>query len=84
MQIIKCWDIQVWDGGDRHNHKYYVKTREAAAAWKEKNKYDEIYLTEFVILDDLTEIEAFKNGELRKQALAKLTDAEKIVLGLKD
>jgi len=83
MQIIKCWDIQVWDGGDRHNHRYYVATQEAAEQWKEKNKYDEIYFKEFVILDDLSEVEAFKNGELRKQALAKLTDAEKVVLGLK-
>ena len=34
MQIIKCWDIQVWDGGDRHNHRYYVKTKEAAEKGK--------------------------------------------------
>lgn len=83
MQVIKCWDIQVWDGGDRHNHKYYVKTKEAADAWIAKNKFDIIFEHEFVILDDLTEIEAYKNGELRKRALAKLTDAEKVVLGLK-
>jgi DNA polymerase III delta prime subunit len=83
MQIIKCWDIQVWDGGERHYHRYYVKTKEAAEAWKKTNKFDEIYETEFVILDDLNEVEAFKNGELRKQALAKLTDVEKVVLGLK-
>ena len=83
MQIIKCWDIQVWDGGDRHNHKYYVKTKQAADEWMAMNKYDTVYETEFVILDDLDEVEAFKNGELRKRALAKLTDAEKVVLGLK-
>jgi len=83
MQIIKCWDIQVWDGGDRHNHRYYVKTKEAADAWMEKNKYDTVYETEFVILDDLSELQAYKDGELRKRALAKLTDAEKVVLGLK-
>jgi len=56
MQIIKCWDIQTWDGGDRHNHRYYVATQEAAEAWKETNKYDEIYKKEFVILDDLSEV----------------------------
>jgi hypothetical protein len=83
MQIIKCWGIHVWDGGDRHNHKYYVKTKEAADAWMDKNKYDMIHEYEFVILDDLTEVEAYKNGELRKRALAKLTDEDKIVLGLK-
>jgi hypothetical protein len=36
MQIIKCWDIQVWDGGERHYHRYYVKTKEAAEAWKKR------------------------------------------------
>jgi hypothetical protein len=83
MQIIKCWDIQTWDGGDRHNHRYYVKTKEAADAWMAKNKYDMVFEHEFVILDSWDELQAFKDGELRKQALAKLTDAEKVVLGLK-
>jgi hypothetical protein len=83
MQIIKCWDIQVWDGGDRHHHKYYVKTKEAADEWIANNKYDSIYEHEFVILDSWDELQAYKDGELRKRALAKLTDAEKVVLGLK-
>ena len=83
MKIIKCWDIQVWCGGDRHNHKYYVATKEAADAWMEKNKYDMIYEKEMVILDNWDELEEYKNGELRKRALSKLTAEERIVLGLK-
>lgn len=83
MKIIKCWDIQVWDGGDRHNHKYYVATKEAADAWKANNTYDEVYEKEFVILDSLTELEEYRAGELRKRALAKLTAEERVILGLK-
>lgn len=83
MKIIKCWDIQVWDGGDRHNHKYYVATKEAADEWKFRNKFDEVYEKEFVILDSWDELEEYKNGELRKRALAKLTEEERIVLGVK-
>ena len=83
MQIIKCWDIQVWDGGDRHYHKYYVATKEAAEEWKAKNEYDLIYEKEFVILDSWEELQDYKNGELRKRALAKLTEEEQVVLGLK-
>ena len=83
MKIIKCWDIQVWDGGERHNHRYYVATKEAADEWMLNNKYDMIYEKEMVILDSWDELQAYKDGELRKQALAKLTDAEKVVLGLK-
>ena len=83
MKIIKCWDIQVWDGGDRHNHKYYVATKEAADEWKFRNKFDEVYEKEFVILDSWDELKEYKNGELRKRALAKLTEEERIVLGVK-
>ena len=83
MKIIKCWDIQVWDGGDRHNHKYYVSTKEAADAWMVENTYDSVYEKEFIILDSFAELEEYRNGELRKRALAKLTEEERIVLGLK-
>lgn len=83
MKIHKVWDIQVWDGGDRHNHKYYVATKEAADEWIEKNKYDMIYEKEIVILDSWDELQDYKNGELRKRALAKLTEEERIVLGVK-
>lgn len=83
MKIIKCWDIQVWDGGERHYHKYHVATKEVADEWKAKNKFGAIVEREFVILDDMAELEEYKNGELRKSALEKLTDAEKHALGLK-
>ena len=82
MQVIKCWDIQVWDGGDRHNHKYYVATKEAAEQWVAKNTYDTFYETEFVVLADLNEVEEYKNHELRRRALAKLTAEEKKALGV--
>ena len=83
MKIIKCWDIQVWDGGERHNHKYYVATKEAADEWIANNKYDTVFENEFVILDSWDELQEYKNGELRKRALAKLTAEEQVVLGLK-
>jgi hypothetical protein len=82
MQIIKCWDIQVWDGGDRHNHRYYVSTKEAADEWIARNKYDTTFETEFVILDDLAEVEEYKLHQTRQRALAKLTAEEKKALGV--
>ena len=38
---------------------------------------------EFVILVSYAELMDYKNGEARKRALAKLTEEDKIVLGLK-
>jgi hypothetical protein len=84
MQIINFWDIQVWDGGDRHFHKHYVSTKAAADAWMSKNPYDLIQEVELVIFDDMDELQDHANGEVRKRALAKLTAEEKIALGLKD
>jgi hypothetical protein len=60
-----------------------VATKEAAEWWKAENKYDEIYEKEFVILDSWDELQEYQNGELRKRALAKLTEEERVILGLK-
>lgn len=84
MRIIKCWDIQVWDGGDRCNHKYFVFSEEAALEWKKNNRFDSIYEREFIIFDNLEEIKKHASGEARKRALAKLTNEDKFALGIKD
>ena len=82
MQIIKMWDIQVWDGGDRTNHKYFVATKAAAEEWLKNNTYDSVYEKEIIILDSYAELMDFKNGEAKKRALATLTEEDKVVLGL--
>lgn len=82
MQVINCYNIQVWDGGDRHNHRYYVANEEAAKEWVFRNKYDMYFEQEFVILDDLAEVEEYKLHQTRARALAKLNAEEKKALGL--
>lgn len=83
MQIINCWDIQVWDGGDRHHHKYYVATKEAADTWMKRNTYDHISERKIIVFDNLDEISEYRTGEARKRALSKLTEEEKFALGVK-
>ena len=83
MKIVQCYDIQVWDGGDRTNHKYYVSSQEAADQWLAKHRFDTVTSREFIIFDDLAEIEDYDKGEARKRALAKLTPEDKIALGIK-
>ena len=82
MQIIKCWDIQTWDGGDRHNHRYYVSTKELADEWMARSKHDMVFEKEFIIMDDLAEVDEYKLQLIRQQALAKLNEQEKKALGL--
>lgn len=84
MKIIECWDIQVWDGGDRHYHKHYVATKEAADAWKAKHQFDNVSKLRLVIFDNMDELNDYELGEARKRALAKLTAEDKIALGIND
>jgi hypothetical protein len=84
MKIIECFSIQVWDGGDRTNHKYYVASQEAADEWLAKHKFDVVTHREIIIFDDLAEIDEHINGEARKRAIAKLSREDMIALGIKE
>lgn len=55
MQVIKCFSVEQWDGGDRQNHKFYVATEEEAKKWKAKNKYDTYNEVSFVVYDTIKE-----------------------------
>lgn len=81
MQVLTVWDVQVWDGGGRHNHAFYVKDEFQANVWKEKNTYDSIVKKEIQIFDTIAEYQEFKNGELKRKALQKLTREERVALG---
>lgn len=83
MKTFKVWDIQVWDGGSMHNHKYYVTTKEAADQWKKHNTYDYVSDREFIIHESYDELMEYVSGDTKRKALAKLTNADKIALGLK-
>lgn len=84
MQVIECWDVQVWDGGDRHNHKFFLRSEKEAKKWKEKNQYDYIAKKTITIFDSFEE--ALENDlvEVRKRTLAKLSPLEKQALGIRE
>lgn len=81
MKTITCWDIQVWDGGDRCNHKFYVATKEEAEKWKEKNTYDSIWERGFEIYDTVEEYQESRAEATKQRALGKLTPIERKALG---
>jgi hypothetical protein len=82
MITLKLYDIQVWDGGSEYNHKHYTSDLEAAEAWMAKNKYDNVVERTMIIAESVEELFDLDSGEIKKRALAKLTEAEKIALGL--
>ncbi len=81
MQVIECYSICVWDGGDRHNHKFYVKSEDEAKKWKAKNKYDEYYKVTLCVFETLEEAAENDTKKLRERALAKLDPMERKALG---
>ena len=83
MKIITLYQYHEWDGGDRHVSKdICFGTQEEADRFLGGNKYDNFVKRTFTIFDDVEEYEQSKSEELKKTALAKLTDLEKRVLGL--
>jgi hypothetical protein len=80
MQVIKCFSIEVWDGGSMHNHKFYVASEEEAKKWKAKNTYDTYYAKTFVF-DTLEEATENDTKKVKARALAKLTEIERQALG---
>jgi hypothetical protein len=81
MKTLKVWDIQIWDGGDRCNHAFYVTSKTEADLWKQKNTYDTVNDREFEIYDTIEEYLEGKSEKTRERALAKLTPIERKSLG---
>jgi hypothetical protein len=79
-KIIECYDVQLWDGGDRHYHECYVVDKDDAKAIA--GQHGAVYKRTFIIHESKEEYEFLKSGELKKQALAKLTVEERNALGL--
>lgn len=83
MKSIRVWDVQRWDGGERHNHDFYLQHE---AATQDKLKlYDPhgLFLDRtLIIVEALNEIPLLKAEKIRQGALAKLNAQERKALGL--
>ncbi|MEY3411515.1 MAG: hypothetical protein RIQ70_201 [Bacteroidota bacterium] len=85
MKTIEFHQIMEWDGADHH-----IATNLCFSSFDEAKKYkdsyknhDKITSHRYYVLDSVSEVPAFKSDAKRRNALAKLTDAEIELLGLK-
>ena len=81
VKILKLYSVQVWDGGDRHNHKFYLTSKEEADRWLAANTYDGVYEKTVEIFDTIEDWKDWSKGKVKEQALAKLTPEERRALG---
>jgi hypothetical protein len=82
MQVVECFEIQTWDGGDRHNFKCYVATETEAKRWVNKNKHD-IYVPRLMfVFDTLEEAEENELAAVRKRVIERLSPLERKAMGV--
>lgn len=85
MQVIDVWNVQTWDGGERHNHHFYLAQKAATEQQlKEWDKHGAFFRQSLIVLGSLNEIPEFEQENIRQRALAKLTPVEREALGLKE
>lgn len=81
MQVLKLYSVQVWDGGDRQNHKFYLSDKAEADKYLQGNSYDAVREVTLEIFDTLDEWKDWNTGKVKERALAKLTTEERRALG---
>lgn len=81
MQIVECWEVLSWDGGDRHNHAFFLLNKESADAWQQAHKHDVIRHRVFEFFDTVREAQDNQTEKVRERALARLTAQERKALG---
>lgn len=82
MKQIEVYDIQQWDGGSLHRHKFYLASKDEAEKYVAENKYD-LYNHKVLIVFDTVE-EARENDikTVRARVIAKLTPLERRAMGV--
>ena len=83
MQVLTLYSIDVWDGGDKNNHKFYMETEEAAKDYLKGNSLDTYHKVDLVIYKDKQDTIDNSEEAIKARALLKLTEEERYVLGIK-
>lgn len=84
---IDCFEITTPDGGGmRSDHVMFVDSKSLAdrivnesTGWP---RYSHEFKKRFVIFQSMMDIEEYRKVQAKEEALAKLTEADKIALGL--
>jgi hypothetical protein len=85
MEILKLYQLYQWDGGEREVPKsVYFKTRAECDQYLEGRKHDRFREETLHIFESAAEYKESKSQSLKASALAKLSDLEKLALGIKE
>ena len=82
MKEFVVWEVQKWDGGDRHNHAFYLSSEEEKNKYLKNNKYDAAHKKTITIYDTLDEIAKDSYESAKAKAKESLTGKQRKALGL--
>ena len=82
MQLVEVKEVNLWDGGDRHNFGFYIVPSVTDDEIKERYPHSYIMNRKMIIYDNFEELEEDNVKKVREKALEKLTLEEKRALGL--
>ena len=82
MKEYAVWEIQKWDGGDRHYHAFYLSSEEEKNKYLKNNKYDAAYQKTITIYDTLDEVVNAEYVSAKAKAKEALTAKQRKALGL--
>lgn len=85
---IDCWEVTTPDGGGIHSeHVAYTSTEAVALSLVGESKgwprYANKFQKTFLIVESVEDYEAMLTEKKRQRALSKLSEEDKIALGLK-
>lgn len=82
MKQFDVYDIQQWDGGERHNHKFYLASKDEAEKYIAQNKYDRYDHKVMIVFDTVNEAAENDLKTVRARVIARLTPLERRALGV--
>lgn len=81
MKVITVYQVDLWDGGERHNFGFYLSSKEELDKYQEIDIHCCAHKKEIVIFDTIEERNEYNSGLAKKRALQKLTPEERVALG---
>lgn len=82
MKTILANQVDLWDGGDRHNFGFHISPSVDQADIEKAHPHCSIRSVVLTVFDSLEEVRQNSRLNLRKAAWAKLTPQERAALGM--
>lgn len=82
MQVIECYAVHKWDGGERHGLSFYLSNKATADKYLSENPHDIVSPMTLFIFDSMQEVGDSDIKKVRRKVWDKLTPLERKAIGM--